>query len=189
MHPATKKRLLRIIKDEGSAWGWVLFVMAGMFLPATVSVVLLRKEDSRPFGIVGLVIALPIAIFTYKLFMRVVHARNLRRLGLADEHPSERLRRRISSVNRAFAEATALLDELQRDLAAQQAAREAVVAQAKEQERLLALNQEQAENIRQILLGETKATLREERRQQWMFFVLGVAASVPIGVLINLLVP
>ncbi|MGW4413069.1 hypothetical protein ACWEJ6_54625 [Nonomuraea sp. NPDC004702] len=51
------------------------------------------------------------------------------------------------------------------------------------------MNIEQAENIRQILLGETKATIRAERRTQWMFFALGAAVSIPIGVAINLLVP
>jgi hypothetical protein len=39
------------------------------------------------------------------------------------------------------------------------------------------------------VIGETKATLRAERRTQWMFFALGLAASIPIGVLINILVP
>ncbi|MEV6154938.1 hypothetical protein AB0L53_31815 [Nonomuraea sp. NPDC052129] len=107
----------------------------------------------------------------------------------AAEDPGEALRHRLIQVNTAFAEAARLMDDLRRDLEAQQAAREALISQAEEQQRLLAIDQEQAEKIRQILVGETKATIRAERRQQWMFFALGVAMSIPIGVLINLLVP
>ncbi|WP_055480869.1 hypothetical protein [Sphaerimonospora mesophila] len=111
------------------------------------------------------------------------------RLEKAAEDPRQRLEERIQAVSAAFAEAAALMGDLQRDLAAQQVAREAILAQAEEQQRLLSLNQEQAENIRHILLGETKATIWAERRQQWFFFALGALVSIPIGALINLLVP
>lgn len=43
--------------------------------------------------------------------------------------------------------------------------------------------------IRQILIGETKAAIRAERRTQWMFFALGLLASIPIGLAIEVLVP
>lgn len=112
-----------------------------------------------------------------------------RRIKEAREDPGEVLRRRIKRVNVAFTEATALMDDLQRDLAAQQAAREELLSQGEEQQRLLAVDQEQAEKIRHILVGETKATIRAERRQQWLFFALGATISIPIGVAINLLVP
>ncbi|MFD8529437.1 hypothetical protein ACFV0L_18655 [Streptosporangium canum] len=111
------------------------------------------------------------------------------RLAEAREDPRQSLDHRITEVNRAFAEAASLMGDLQRDLASQQAVREALVAQAEEQQRLLEINQDQAENIRHILVGETKATIRAERRTQWMFFGLGLAASIPVGVAINLLVP
>ncbi|TMR88609.1 hypothetical protein [Nonomuraea basaltis] len=103
--------------------------------------------------------------------------------------PGDLLRERIRQVNKAFTEAAKLMDDLRRELEAQQTAREGLIAQAEEQQRLLAIDQAQAENIRQILVGETKATIQEERRQQWKFFALGIAASIPIGVLINVLVP
>ncbi|QYC42522.1 hypothetical protein Nocox_24595 [Nonomuraea coxensis DSM 45129] len=79
------------------------------------------------------------------------------------------------------------MDELERDIQAQQAASEALLTQAEEQESLLAINQEQAEKIRKIIVGETKATIRSERRQQWMFFAAGLLLSIPIGVLVNLI--
>ncbi|GAA3518703.1 hypothetical protein GCM10023075_81030 [Streptosporangium album] len=81
------------------------------------------------------------------------------------------------------------MDELRRDLEAQQAARETLLVEAEQQQRLLEINTEEAEKIRQILVGETKATIRAERRREWMFFLFGflasAAASVPIGLWVN----
>ncbi|MBG0833121.1 hypothetical protein HS041_36055 [Planomonospora sp. ID67723] len=134
--------------------------------------------------------AVSLAIFVLGVIVVVLFLHRFeRRLEQIEDPPRERLGRRIAAVNAAFTEAARLMDELQRDLAAQQAAREAIIAQAEEQQRLLEINQEQAEKIRHILVGETKATIRAERRQQWLFFALGAAMSVPIGVAINLLVP
>ncbi|WP_440100046.1 hypothetical protein [Streptosporangium sp. H16] len=107
------------------------------------------------------------------------------RLSQAEEYPGEVLRRRVERVNEAFVEAATLMADLQRDLAAQQAAREELIAKADEQQRLLAVDQEQAENIRQILLGETKATIRAERRREMLFLGAGMLMSIPIGVLVN----
>ncbi|TLP66534.1 hypothetical protein [Microbispora triticiradicis] len=112
-----------------------------------------------------------------------------KRVRAAKEDPVERLRRRISRVNDAFAKATTLMDELRRDLEAQQATREALLAEAERQQQLLAINEEEAEKIRQILTNETKETIRAERRREWLFFLLGfaasAAASVPIGIWVN----
>ncbi|MEV0821927.1 hypothetical protein [Nonomuraea rubra] len=128
-------------------------------------------------------------IFPSPTLVYVFERRRKRRLKQAAEDPRQRLHHRIAEVNAAFANAAALMDELQRDLAAQQATREALIAQTEEQQRLLEIDEGQAEKIRTILVGETKATIQAERRQQWMFFTFGVIASIPIGVAINLLVP
>ncbi|WP_433355567.1 hypothetical protein ACQP25_17085 [Microtetraspora malaysiensis] len=111
------------------------------------------------------------------------------RLAQVREDPGQNLSRRVERVNTAFAEATSLMDDLRRDLEVQKAARQALLAEAEDQQRLLEVNEEQAEKIRQILIGETKKTIRAERRQQWLFFALGVLVSIPVGVAINLLVP
>ncbi|WP_431928586.1 hypothetical protein [Nonomuraea jabiensis] len=131
--------------------------------------------------------AFPTALLVASLGLIWTHTR--RRIAAAAEDPGQTLRRRIAEVNRAFAETASLMDDLGRDLEAQQVARDALVLQADEQQRLLEINQEQAEKIRHILVGETKSTIRAERRQQWMFFALGILVSIPIGVAINLLVP
>ncbi|WP_182882554.1 hypothetical protein [Microbispora sp. H10949] len=114
---------------------------------------------------------------------------NRKRVRAVEEDPSERLRYRISRVNDAFAEAATLMDELRCDLESQQAAREALLAEAERQRQLLTVSKEEAEKIRQILTSETKETIRAERRQQWIFFLLSfaasAAASVPIGIWVN----
>ncbi|MEU8198327.1 hypothetical protein AB0C10_31560 [Microbispora amethystogenes] len=111
--------------------------------------------------------------------------RNRERLDAAADAPGKRLNDRIRAVNDAFTEAATLMNELQRDLKAQQIAREALLTEAERQQKLLEVDKEQAEKIREILIGETKATIRAERRQQLLFFALGLAASVPIGVFVN----
>ncbi|MBN6052370.1 hypothetical protein JYK22_10550 [Nonomuraea sp. RK-328] len=103
--------------------------------------------------------------------------------------PSEHLRTRIEAVNKAFAEAATLMEELQRDLAAQEAARRQVVAEAEHQQHLISMNREEAEAVRRLILGETRADISRQRRDQWVFFMLGAVVSIPIGVAINLLVP
>ncbi|MCK2215963.1 hypothetical protein MF672_019495 [Actinomadura sp. ATCC 31491] len=111
------------------------------------------------------------------------------RLRQAAEDPGRRLQRRIERVNSAFAEAAALMDELRRDLAAQQIARQALLEEAERQQQILDIDEEEAEKIRQILMRETRTAIQAERRQQWFFFALGALASIPIGVAVNLLVP
>ncbi|MBB6557272.1 hypothetical protein [Nonomuraea rubra] len=112
-----------------------------------------------------------------------------RRIREAEEDPGKRLQRRIELVNAAFSEAGMLLQELQKDLEAQQATRTALIEEAKRQQELLAVNEEQAEKIRSILTHETKATIRAERRQQLAYFLAGVLVSailsIPIGIWVN----
>ncbi|WP_424533663.1 hypothetical protein ACOZ38_25340 [Sphaerisporangium viridialbum] len=113
--------------------------------------------------------------------------RGQRAIRAAKEDPATTLKRRIERVTLAFVEAAELMDELQRDLEAQQAVRQALIAKAEEQQQLLAVNEEQAEKIRQILVSETKSNLRAEQRREWMFAALGLVMSIPIGILINLI--
>ncbi|MGV9308743.1 MULTISPECIES: hypothetical protein [unclassified Nonomuraea] len=82
-----------------------------------------------------------------------------------------------------------MMDELRRDVQAQQEARDLPVRQAEEQQRLLEADAEQAEKIRQILLGETRKSIKAERRRQWGYILAGAVWSVPVGVAINLVVP
>ncbi|AWS44523.1 hypothetical protein [Streptosporangium sp. 'caverna'] len=123
------------------------------------------------------------------ILVRSMHRQNDRRMDFAREDTRKRLQRQVEAVNQAFSLATTLMNGLHREFEAQQATREALLTKVEDQQRLLEVNQEQAEKIRHILVGETKATIRAERRTQWMFFFLGVGVSIPIGIAINLLVP
>jgi hypothetical protein len=117
----------------------------------------------------------------------------LTRLKRVEEDPRQRLRRRVDAVNNAFAEATTLMNELQRDLEAQQAARDQLLAEAEHQQRLLEVNKEEAERIRQIMVTETKATIRAAWRREMGFFLAGVLVSallsIPIGIWVNSISP
>ncbi|MFI7447134.1 hypothetical protein ACIBQX_06485 [Nonomuraea sp. NPDC049714] len=112
-----------------------------------------------------------------------------RQLKYARDEPSQQLRHRVEAVNTAITEAADLMDELRRDVEAQQAAREALLAEAERQQRLLELNKDEAEKIRQILVGETKATIRAAWRRELAIFFAGVlisgALSIPIGIWVN----
>lgn len=139
------------------------------------------QDVRNPVAVSGNVLAVVAATIMF-----ISTARDYRkRVRAAEEDPSKRLRRRITRVNDAFTEAAQLMDELRRDLEAQQSAREALLAEAERQQQLLAVNKEEAEKIRQILTNETKDTIRAGRRRDWMFFALGVAVSIPVGILVN----
>lgn len=170
-----------------------VFSLAGafIFLSAAAFVQRLAKDDAADVTDISLVMMAVSGVFAaMSIYLQRLNRRARQaRLEAVQADPGERLRNRIAAVNDAFAEAVTLLDDLRRDLASQQAARAALEAQSEEQQRLLAIDEEQAGKIRKIIVGETKETIRAERRQQWMFFALGVAVSIPIGIMINLLVP
>ncbi|WP_431929031.1 hypothetical protein [Nonomuraea jabiensis] len=107
----------------------------------------------------------------------------------AGQDPSDRLRARIEQVGEAFGSAVTLMDELQRDITSQEAAHRQLVEQASHQRALIGMDREEAEAVRGLILGATKEDHVRQKRQQWMFFALGVLMSIPIGVAINLLVP
>ncbi|MFG2076950.1 hypothetical protein [Nonomuraea maritima] len=117
------------------------------------------------------------------------HKKTIRELGFSPADQPARLRHQISRVNSAMTEAAELMDNLQRDLAAQQAARETLIAEAEHQQRLLEVNKVEAEKIRLIIVGETKRSLRTQRFREWGFFLAGLALAVPINILSDLIGP
>ncbi|MFG1709210.1 hypothetical protein ACFLIM_39070 [Nonomuraea sp. M3C6] len=103
--------------------------------------------------------------------------------------PAAAIQQRIEAVNKAFAEASDLMTDLQRDLAAQQAARKALLEQARDQQDLLELNQEQAEKIQRILERGSRRSERTQRHRERWIFLWGLLLSIPIGVGVNYLSP
>ncbi len=113
------------------------------------------------------------------------HIKTMREMGLSRDDPAGRLRYRVRRVNKAISEAAELMDELRRDLAAQQAAREKIIAEAEMQQQLLEVNKEEAKKVRQIIVGETKRSIRIQHYREWAFFLVGLALSVPLNILSN----
>lgn len=107
----------------------------------------------------------------------------------AERSPAERLRELNAQVAASMQNTASLLERLSRELEDQKAAAEATIAEGEERARWLEINREEAEKVRQLIVGETKETLRAQRRRDWMLLGAGALLSIPIGVLINLLVP
>ncbi|WP_127936847.1 hypothetical protein [Nonomuraea polychroma] len=174
---------------------WIAYVLEGLGIFAVclflIAVILMAIDEQRflepaAFGM-GIALLLGFIVAPAQAIHQGLHY--LKRLRQAKEDPRQQLRRRVDAVNNAFAEAATLMDELRRDLEAQQAARDQLLAEAEHQQRLLELNKEEAKKIRQILVNETKATIRAAWRREVGFFLAGVlvsaALSVPIGIWVN----
>ncbi|GAA4906741.1 hypothetical protein LX16_3313 [Stackebrandtia albiflava] len=132
-----------------------------------------------------LILAFSAVVAAGILFMALRH---LQSRSVAPPRPIDvRLQEALDEVKSSMGYASELMAELQREMDAQTAARDALVAQAEENRRLAEIDREQAERIRGILFAETKAEARRRKRAQWAFFLAGVLISIPVGIAINLL--
>ncbi|MEU7911343.1 hypothetical protein [Microbispora bryophytorum] len=129
------------------------------------------------------VIAGALAAATYSLALIL----EKRRLQAPQPDPVAQIHARIGTVNFAFAEAARLMQELQFELARQQAALQQVVERAEEHRLLLEVQPETAENVRKILLMGKERDLIRQRRRDVLFLLYGAALSIPIGILVNLI--
>ncbi|WP_043636791.1 hypothetical protein [Nonomuraea candida] len=170
--------------DEGSIFTMTVYLSVG------ISTAVLIELFDRYFADSGGWLAVGLAAFglvAARVRRAWIDQREKKEQSLVDPH--ERLGTRIDAVNKAFADAATLMEELQRHLAAQEAARRRLVAEAEHQQQLIGMDREEAEAVRRLILGETRADIARQRRDQWLFFVLGVAVSIPVGVAINVLFP
>ncbi|NUT39871.1 MAG: hypothetical protein HOV86_07740 [Thermoactinospora sp.] len=115
--------------------------------------------------------------------------RKARRLLGAQEDLQWAMRERMNEVRKAIDRSSEVLHDLRLYMDEQQHAADVLLKRAERQRRLLEVDEDQAQAIRQILIEESVQNVRSGRRREWMFFVLGMAASIPIGVMINLYVP
>ncbi|NRQ34490.1 hypothetical protein HII36_21945 [Nonomuraea sp. NN258] len=130
-------------------------------------------------------ISLPVALILFQLGARD----SKKRLAQAAEDAGQALEDRIKRASESLIETTKLMTDLQQEFATQQAALKQIKEEAEEQKLLRDIDPETAERMRRISVGETKATIRSERRTQWLFLGLGILMSIPIGVAINIFVP
>jgi t-SNARE complex subunit (syntaxin) len=154
------------------------FTAAGAYLVNSIDLQQVMDGQQSPWVVV---IASAVSVLT--MAAQVYTLRSLRR-G-AEEDPAEAIRRRVKRVNKAFVEATALMDDLQRLHAEQQQALKKTMAEVEEHQRYLEINPEQAEKVQQVLTRGARA----QQFREWAFFVAGIALSaalsIPVGVYVN----
>jgi hypothetical protein len=146
----------------------------------------LTEEGSTPAGWIFIAVSAATGAFGAAWRWRLSKAEKQRQLQAATRRANP-LKPRVEAVSAAFAEASQLMAELQHDLELQQAAHQILAEAVDEHQNFLEVNQEQAQKIREIVLSDIHASRRGDRRQQWLFFILGVAASIPIGIAINVI--
>ncbi|GAA3843771.1 hypothetical protein GCM10022226_78450 [Sphaerisporangium flaviroseum] len=160
-----------------------IIVSTIIFMTAATIIQGFAKDDRATVDDIVIVMMVAAAIFTGMIIsLRRLQDQAMQAQLEAETDPRERLLKRVDAINNAFADAANLMDELQR-------ARDDLLEEAEEHRELLATNPEHAESVMRLLARNEKAAIRVNRRDQWLFFALGVGASIPIGVLINLLVP
>lgn len=98
---------------------------------------------------------------------------------------------RIESLSATLGQSRSLIDEITAEIDLQSTALERIRAEAEENKRLAALTKDEAEAVRKVVAaaieqGQTK-NARKGQRSQWLFFLAGILASVPLGVLGNYL--
>lgn len=91
-------------------------------------------------------------------------------------------------INEQKATRDGLIAQAERVIDEQKAARDALLAQVEEQQRLLRVDRAQVEAINRILLADRQRAARVQRTRELMFVAFGVLASIPIGILINLVI-
>ena len=135
--------------------------------------------------------------------------------GRRQESLDESVPDRIDRVARSLRESELLIAELQAEMTAGQAAVERLRAQEEESRRLAALSEDEARAVKDLIgrvidsahegirarLEHERAELRDQlaevqtalqvvqatgRRDQIRFFLYGVLASIPIGILVNI---
>ncbi|GGM53619.1 hypothetical protein ACFFX1_54800 [Dactylosporangium sucinum] len=97
---------------------------------------------------------------------------------------------RIAEAAKSLSAAARLVDELESEMQVRAAALERIAAESSEQQRLAGVRADEAEAVTKLVesvISSTHARMdRANRRSQLLYFALGVATSVPIGVMINL---
>lgn len=98
-------------------------------------------------------------------------------------HRHRRARRRVR-VPRALRRH---LDRTRADLALRQAERAKVLQRLEEEQNLLASTRPEAARARKAIAAEIGIRDRAQSRENRIYFIVGIALSIPIGIIINLL--
>jgi hypothetical protein len=165
-----------------SLWGFLGLVIAAVlvrYLPA------LGFTTYDAVGAVVSLLSIGATVYTFKSAQSL--DRDLTRLTMAVSAPS--LLGKIEALRGTLASSGSLIAEINAELELQATSLERIKAEAEENQRLAALNQDEAEAVRKLVKatieGAQTTTANRGRRQQWLFFLAGLFASVPLGVAAN----
>jgi plasmid maintenance system antidote protein VapI len=107
------------------------------------------------------------------------------------EAATDPLAERLARLRTSLSESAALLPTLQAELELRTAALDRLQADAAHYERLAALHREEAEAVQRLVEQTVGRGLRETTRrggrQQALYFAAGLAASIPLGIIANVL--
>jgi hypothetical protein len=140
-------------------------------------------------GVLATVVGLSLSLASWR---RLPRLRGRRGSGDGDERRAEpTVESRIEEATRALKVTAGLVSELQAEMQARMAALERLRAENDEYEKLAAVRREEAEAVSRLIenvISSTHSKLgRSSRRDQVLFFVAGLAASIPVQILVNLL--
>jgi hypothetical protein len=106
------------------------------------------------------------------------------------EHRAPDLTERISRAAKEMRGVATLVEELETEMAAKMAALQRVQTESADFERVAAVRKEEAEAVTKLVESVISSTHdkmdRANRRGQLLYFALGAATSIPIGVMVNL---
>jgi hypothetical protein len=184
-HPDRRRQLLPRLSPAAIALATAVLGVLGNLATGALPVV-------APAIIWPITIGLALLIIAYQVRARV--REDTTPTGPPDQ--SELLKLRVQGVsdafdhaNNAFAAATTLMEELRRELAAQEAAHRQLVAEAEHQRTLINMDRAEAEAVQAIILKHTKTDASRQRVREWTFFGAGLLLAVPINILSDLIGP
>jgi len=97
---------------------------------------------------------------------------------------------RIDDATRSLELAAKLVNELQIEMQARMVALERLQVENAEYEKLAAVQKEEAEAVSRLIEGVISSTHtrlnRSSRRDQALFFIAGLIASIPVQIVVNL---
>ena len=121
------------------------------------------------------ILSVPTIVHTVTLLIDIIH--------MAKSQEDVSIERRIANMHHLIDESTDLMDELRQELADRSTALQALTAQKEEYQNLAALNREEAEAVSRLVDKAVGSANRKSTKVGYLLFILGLLASIPIGVL------
>jgi hypothetical protein len=197
--PGGREDPLRSDRERLRRRGWrvatLVVVTAGFSTAAGLLINLVTSDRRLPdwldsadqaasvLGVLVAVVGLLLALLTWS---RVPRKRGP---GRSEEPAKATVERRIEAATQSLQSAAELVDELQVEMQAKVAALDRLRAENDEFEKLAAVRREEAEAVSRLIesaiSGAHSRLSRSTRRDQALFFLAGLATSIPVQLLIS----